>query len=72
MATWTVEDGPESKKRPSASVVLDRLKRDVDHWGKSVVPLVPKEWQRGGGCPKCPSKFYSLLMTPLQRKTLME
>ena len=66
MATWAVEDGPESKKRPSASVVLDRLKRDIDHWGKSVVPLVPKEWQRGGGCPMYPSNFYSLFMTLLQ------
>ena len=48
VSTWVVEDGPESKRRPSASAVLDQLKKDVDHWGKSIVPLVPKEWQESG------------------------
>lgn len=54
--TWVAEDGPESKRRPSASVVLDRLKKDVDNWGKSIVPLVSKEWQESGGYSRFSSK----------------
>jgi len=42
--TWVTEGGPKSKRRPPASTVLDRLKKDAEHWGKSIVPLVPKEW----------------------------
>ena len=48
MATWVVEDGPDSKRRPSPSTVLDWLKKDVDRWGKSIVPLVPGRWQQSG------------------------
>lgn len=52
-STWAVEDGPESKRRPSASVVLDQLKKEVDDWEKAIVPLIPKEWQESGEFPKC-------------------
>ena len=56
MATWVVEDGPESKRRPSAPVVLDRLQKDVDHWGKSIVPLIPEEWEASGEYLECLNK----------------
>ena len=56
VATWVMEDGPESKRRPSASAVLDRLQKDVDNWGKSIVPLVPEEWKRNGEYPECLNK----------------
>ena len=39
MKTWDTEDGPKSQKRPSASIVRDRLQEDVDEWGKSVASL---------------------------------
>ena len=66
METWAVEDGPESKKRPPVSVVLDWLRKDVDHWGKSIVPLVPKQWQENGEYPESPKKCCSLFMPLLQ------
>ena len=49
VSTWVEEDGPESKRWPSATTVLDQLKKDAGHWGKSIIPLVPKEWQESGG-----------------------
>ena len=68
-ATWVAEDGPESKRRPSASVVLDRLEKTVDHWGKSIFP---EEWREGGGYLKLSNEFHSLLMTLLQQQVLSE
>ena len=41
VATWVVEDAPESRGRPPASNVLDRLKSEVDHWDASILPLLP-------------------------------
>ena len=72
METWVAEDGPGSKRRPSASVVLYRLKKDVEHWGKSILPLVPEEWQGSGGCSRCLSICRGLLTILLQRQVLME
>ena len=54
--TWVEEDGPESRRRPSASTVLDWLKERVDDWGESVAPLVPKQWQENGRYPEYPNK----------------
>jgi len=39
--TWDAEDGPKSQKRPSVSIVRDRLREDVSEWGKLVAPLSP-------------------------------
>jgi len=54
--TWVAEDGPESKRRPPASFILDQLEKGVDQWDKSIVPLVPKQWQENGQYPKYPRK----------------
>ena len=72
VATWVVEDGPESKRRPSAPIVLDWLKRDAGNWGKSIVPPVLKEWQESGGYPKYLRKRHNLFMALIQRRILME
>jgi len=66
MESWLVEHARKPQERPPASTVLDRLKRDVDHWEKTIIPLVPKEWRGSGGCPSYSIKCRSLLMTPLQ------
>ena len=63
VTTWVVEDGPGSNRRPSASVVLDWLKKDVDNWEKSIVPIIPKQWEESGGDPKHPSESHGLLTT---------
>ena len=70
--TWVAEDGPESKRRPSASVVLEWLKKDIDHWGNSIVPLIPKEWQESGGYLKCPNKWRDSFTILLKRRVLVE
>ena len=36
--TWVVEHGLQPAKRPPTSAILDRLNREVDNWGKSIVP----------------------------------
>ena len=63
--TWVIEDGPESNRRPSASAILDRLKGDIDHWEKSIVPLVPEEWQESGGHPTYLGECHNLVVTLL-------
>ena len=45
VATWVVEDGPESRRRPPAPTVLDRVKSEVDRWDASILPLLP-EWRQ--------------------------
>jgi len=64
--TWVVEDGPESKRRPSPSFILDQLEKSVDQWEKSIVPLVPKRWQEDGWYPKFLRMCRILFMTLLQ------
>ena len=49
--TWDTEDGPDSRRRPSTSIVRERLQEDLSEWGKSTVPLCPKSWQGGSGYP---------------------
>lgn len=51
VGTWSVEHGSQSSKRPSATIVRDRLREDVRNWGKSVVPLTPVRSQNGHSCP---------------------
>ncbi|KAF9648290.1 kinase-like protein [Thelephora ganbajun] len=45
METWIAEPAGNPRKRPSTSAILHRLKGCVDYWGKSIVPLVPEQWQ---------------------------
>ena len=33
-----MEYGSQPPKRPTTSTILDRLNREVDNWGKSIVP----------------------------------
>ena len=37
-ATWLVEYGTQPSKRPPTSTILGWLKKEVDNWGKSIVP----------------------------------
>jgi len=46
--TWVEQCVKGRRRRPTASTVLDRLKQDVDHWEKSIIPLVPRQWQESG------------------------
>jgi hypothetical protein len=62
VATWVAEDGPASKKRPSATTVLDQLKECVDDWGGIFVPLIPAEWRETSGHPTY-QKYHGLFMT---------
>ena len=45
VATWVEQYAEEPCKRPSASTVLARLKECVDDWGKSILPLIPEDWE---------------------------
>jgi len=38
MATWLVEYGSQPPQRPQTSTILDRLSKEVDNWGKSIIP----------------------------------
>lgn len=67
--TWVVEDGPESKRRPSASVVLDQLEKNVDHWEKSITP---KQWQERVGTPSIRANVVVCFMSLPQCQTLMK
>jgi len=51
--TWDTEGGPETRRRPSASIVLDQLKQSVDQWGESIIPVIPKQWEESGRYPTC-------------------
>ncbi|KAF9648298.1 kinase-like protein [Thelephora ganbajun] len=44
-ATWAEQQVQQPQMRPSVSTVLDRLVKDVNRWEKSIIPLVPKQWQ---------------------------
>ena len=50
VATWVEQYAQKPRERPSASTVLARLKGCVDDWGKSIIPLVPKDWGNAGSC----------------------
>ena len=63
---WVVERNMKTPRRPVASIVLGRLKEDVNHWGESIVPLVPNQWQESSGYPPCLSECCTLLMPLLQ------
>ena len=53
VSTWCAEYGSQPSKRPSTSVVLDRLGEDVHNWGKSIIPPTPVQ---KGASQKCGSK----------------
>ena len=42
-ATWLEERGSEPQRRPSTSTILDRLNKEVDNWGRSIVPSAAVE-----------------------------
>jgi len=46
--TWVEQRVKGPRRRPAASTVLNRLKQDVDHWEKSIIPLVPRQWHESG------------------------
>lgn len=55
-ASWVKERARKRRRRPSVSTVLDRLKESVDKWEKSIVPLVPKQWDESRGYHIYPEK----------------
>ena len=65
LTVWVAERGMQLQRRPSASIVLDRLKEDIDHWGKSIVPLIPNQWQESSGYLARSSERCTLFMVPL-------
>ena len=48
VATWVEQYAQRSRERPPASTVLAQLKECVDDWGKSIIPLVPEDWEDVG------------------------
>jgi len=69
MAMRAVQRAQEPQGRPTACIVLERLKECVDHWGKSIIPP-PESWQENGRCRMSPRKCYSLF-TPLLRRQVL-
>jgi len=58
---WDTEGGPETRRRPSASIVLGQLKESIDQWGETIIPVIPKQWEESGGYPayRADAVFYS-------------
>lgn len=50
MSAWCAEYGPQPSKRPSASIILNRLNEDVDKWGESIIPPVSVQRHRDQSC----------------------
>ena len=71
MASWAKERAQKRRRRPSVSTMFDRLKESVDDWEKSIVPLVPKQWEESCGYRVYPRKCASLFMALLQRRGLI-
>ena len=46
--TWVEQYAQKPRERPSVSTVLARLKECVDDWGKSILPLIPEDWEGTG------------------------
>jgi len=64
MKMWVEQRVKGTRRRPSASTVLDGLKQDVDRWEKSIMPLIPREWQESGGYNTSPNKSIARLRPP--------
>jgi len=43
--TWLEQHIDQPQKRPPVSTTLDLLKKDVDHWERTIHPIVPKQWE---------------------------
>ena len=57
VATWVEQYAQRPRERPSASAVLTQLKRCVRDWGKSIIPLVPEDWENAGSCRMSPNDW---------------
>ena len=68
MATWVEQFAQKPRERPTASIVLARLKECVDQWGKSIIPLIPKDWGDTGWCRISANEPRSPLISLLQRQ----
>ena len=66
VATWAEQFAQKPRKRPPIHTVLSRLGECVDHWGKSITPLIPEDWENIGLCRMSPNPFGSLFMSFLQ------
>ena len=45
VATWVVQYAQKPRERPLVSAVLALLKKCVGDWGKSIIPLIPEDWE---------------------------
>ena len=70
VATWVVQYAQKPRERPSVSAVLARLKECVDDWGKSIIPLIPEDWQDIGWCNMPPNGHCSLFISLLQTQAI--
>ena len=66
VAMWVEQYAQKPCERPSASTVLTRLKECVDDWGKSIIPLIPEDWENTGSCRMSPNDCGGLFMSLLQ------
>ena len=57
MATWVEQYAQKLRGRPSASAVLTRLKGCVNDWGKSILPLIPEDWENTSSCCMSPNDW---------------
>ena len=71
VATWAEQYAREPRKRPSARTVLNRLAKCTDHWGKSITPLIPEDWENTGLCHVSPNDYGAFFMTLLQTQKMI-
>ena len=68
--TWVEQYAHKPRERSSASTVLTRLEECVDDWGRSIIPLIPEDWQEIGWCPMSSNDYDGLFMSFLQKKAM--
>ena len=66
VATWVEQYVQKPRSRPPVSTVLTRLNGCVDDWGKSIIPLIPEDWENTCLCRVSPNDYNTFLMTLLQ------
>ena len=55
--TWVEQYAQKPRNRPPVSTVLTRLKECIGDWGKSIIPLVPEDWENTGWCRMSPNDW---------------
>ena len=68
---WAEQYAQKPRNRPLASTLVTQLRECVGDWGKSILPLVPEDWDNTGLCHMFPNGGDSSFMSLSQIQTTM-